>query len=1694
MSSAAGRRTSSRLDPKSPATPNRVSASSRRNGAGPADGVDDEGESEESEIDLSPLPAEKRASLVARLSASPTKPNGDRPRLDEVIRPLQLNDKRDTDLALVKGTDGEDSDDDDDDDGAPAEESMTQARSKAKEARQKVADARKQESLKRKHAAEAQAQRRAAVTSSAQARSATEEAPNASDDRPADAEEDGSEGGDDVEEEDQSTNQKPLKRSGTQILSTPSQDDNPSPAKKGRLDPALFAEAFGKPPKARQGSSSSSSQLGESRLTRLGASQLVRTTRSSGSKRGGLVQGRDGLPMKRLGDGRTVVRSLQQKSKRPSSSHSNGFDEDAETPEAPESNLAGPNAKARAFTKKVLGLRASDITAAMGGGSKDKKKEKEKKTKPERTEDDPLGLEDPMFMNLDGKKKKRDSTLTGRRSRGEERGASGSSSASRSGQRGEGGRQAAKASAYGGRLSAPGGLFPSTMGKPIAVESDEIAWLTLHRPIPHEFRVYAFPFLALYPVWAYAYFLKYDTWVKSEEWTFVFSVLLVTTHALSFLVTRWSVSAKALITSVNAKGIEDGEVARIIPHAHKGDGELVPIKRTRSEGSGEIEISFTYQADKYIYALPDPSAPVTGVTKSPLIKVPTFRRLPYPADSRPPLEVFKRSRGLDSDRAVSTALGIYGLNTFDIPRPKFMDLFIEHAVAPFFVFQVFCVGLWMLDEYWYYSLFTLFMLIVFECTVVFQRIRTLNEFRTMSIKPFQIYAYRALQWVQISTADLIPGDIVSITRSKEDSATPCDLLLLSGSAIVNEAMLSGESTPLLKESIELREGGDLLDVSGNDRNNVVFGGTKVLQNNAPTDTYPIKTPDGGAAGLVLRTGFGTTQGQLIRLMVFTNENRVTANNYESFFFIAFLLFFAIIASAYVWIKGNQIDRPKGKLLLDCVLIITSVVPPELPMELSMAVNASLMALSKYAVFCTEPFRIPFAGRVDICCFDKTGTITGEDLVVQGVAAARAKGPEDLKLLPDTSKETVLTLAAAHALVLLEDGLVGDPMEKTTLNALDWKLSAGDLLAPSNPREAKHKAQISIKRRFQFSSALKRMSTLSYVVDGGSRRLFAAVKGAPETLKTMYATVPADYDETYKRFTRRGSRVLALGYKFIESTNGDLVTSMTREQVESGLQFAGFLVFHCPLKPDAIESLKQLSDASHRLVMITGDNPLTAVHVATEVEIVDRDTLILDVREGATSDKDLCWRNVEETTIIPVNPSDPIDTSLFDKYDICMTGAALKQYETQPDAWKHLVQNTWVYARVSPSQKEFILNSLKSLGYVTLMAGDGTNDVGALKAANIGIALLDGTPEDLKKIAEHHRNERQKKVYESQLSLCARFGSPPPPVPPILKELYPELEKARDEAVSKMQVEKRANPTARFDLASITSQMESLDEDGPPQIKLGDASVAAPFTSKLSSVGQVNQVLRQGRSTLVSMIQMHKILALNCLISAHSLSVLYLAGIKFGDYQYTIAGMMSSVCFLCISRAEVKPLTKERPPHRVLSLYMFTSVLLQSALHLAAMLYICDLAARHEPLSTEKIDLEAKFSPSLMNTAVYLLSLSQQVSTFAVNFIGRPWRESLFENKYMSYGLAGAGGVAFASALDLFPELNEWLQILPMEWDFRVRLVTVMAGDLAGCWLIETVAKALFRDGRPGAIITRGSERREARRKVEAAAREVQIQG
>jgi len=140
---------------------------------------------------------------------------------------------------------------------------------------------------------------------------------------------------------------------------------------------------------------------------------------------------------------------------------------------------------------------------------------------------------------------------------------------------------------------------------------------------------------------------------------------------------------------------------------------------------------------------------------------------------------------------------------------------------------------------------------------------------------------------------------------------------------------------------------------------------------------------------------------------------------------------------------------------------------------------------------------------------------------------------------------------------------------------------------------------------------------------------------------------------------------------------------------------------------------------------------------------------------------------------------------------------------------------------------------------------------------------------------------------------------------------------------------------------------------------------------------VLHILRQGRCTLVTTLQMYRILALHCLIYAYSLSVLYHEGIKYGDTQATISGMLTAMCFLFISRSQpLKKLASKRPFNRIFTPFMFASILGQFAIHLSALMYISDLSQslvdayviwfRSESLIDARI--AAKLSPSQMRTS------------------------------------------------------------------------------------------------------------------------------
>ena len=127
---------------------------------------------------------------------------------------------------------------------------------------------------------------------------------------------------------------------------------------------------------------------------------------------------------------------------------------------------------------------------------------------------------------------------------------------------------------------------------------------------------------------------------------------------------------------------------------------------------------------------------------------------------------------------------------------------------------------------------------------------------------------------------------------------------------------------------------------------------------------------------------------------------------------------------------------------------------------------------------------------------------------------------------------------------------------------------------------------------------------------------------------------------------------------------------------------------------------------------------------------------------------------------------------------------------------------------------------------------------------------------------------------------------------------------------------------------LKSGKKNYKGDGrAPIVKLGDASMASPFTAKHASVAPTTDIIRQGRSTLVTTLQMFKILGLNCLATAYVLSVMYLDGVKLGDIQATISGIFTAAFFLFISHARPLPtLSAERPHPNIFCAYVFLSLL------------------------------------------------------------------------------------------------------------------------------------------------------------------------
>lgn len=320
----------------------------------------------------------------------------------------------------------------------------------------------------------------------------------------------------------------------------------------------------------------------------------------------------------------------------------------------------------------------------------------------------------------------------------------------------------------------------------------------------------------------------------------------------------------------------------------------------------------------------------------------------------------------------------------------------------------------------------------------------------------------------------------------------------------------------------------------------------------------------------------------------------------------------------------------------------------------------------------------------------------------------------------------------------------------------------------------------------------------------------------------------------------------------------------------------------------------------------------------------------------------------------------------------------------------------VFARCNPRQKEAIIAAFNLGGFITLMCGDGTNDVGALRRSHVGISII-SDPEV----------EAKQRAFSKTLSRA----------------------KADQKKERKKKGSKKSSRV--MNTSALEKSMRQLQEvqDDLDQIELGDASIASPFTSRVVSIQCCKDVLIQGRCTLVTMLQIYKILGVNCLVNAMILSKLYLHGVKQGDRQLTILGLGVAGLFFFVTRGKPLPnLSTLHPPTSILCSQALLSIFSQVAVHCAAMIIAAEVALSFvDPYDPSMIP-DGPFNPNTLNTCTFLVSVLATVNTFAVNYRGEPFVEPLRSNKMLFRCLQVCYAILFACALEVFPPLNDLFQL------------------------------------------------------------------
>lgn len=614
--------------------------------------------------------------------------------------------------------------------------------------------------------------------------------------------------------------------------------------------------------------------------------------------------------------------------------------------------------------------------------------------------------------------------------------------------------------------------------------------------------------------------------------------------------------------------------------------------------------------------------------------------------------------------------------------------------------------------------------------------------------------------INISPDYLVPGDIFVLPA--DGGIMACDALLLFGSCIVNESMLTGESVPVTKTPPTPT---NRPFEWNSQKRHILYAGTTVLQTRYfGTEKVLAK---------VVRTGFTTSKGELIKSILYPRP--IGFRFYEdSVKFIIALFGIAAFGMAYCIRLYMARNVDVETILLRTLDIITIVIPPALPLAMTAGTVYSQARLKKQNIFCISPQRINVCGKLKLICFDKTGTLTDDGLTMDGCIECRnAEFQSHECQLPRTFQNysvLVQILATCHSLTTINGTLHGDPLDIEMFGSIDWELiepgqehTRFNNLAPSiarpktnayNNYESQTKLNdsselqysIGIIKQFQFSSELQCMTVIVRVL--GEKHMKVFTKGAPEKILSLCNpnSIPNDYYNLLNKYTSCGYRVIALAHKNLsKKIKWTTIERMKRDEIETDLIFVGFLILLNRLKPETTHIIEELQAANLRTVMITGDNIMTALSVAKDCKIIQPDEEVYIIRcanNGCDQNNDGNGKKIElrielcrDMGIVVDIDSLHMDTdsqctdsnvamhllqnSENKKYHFALDGTTWNVIQAHySDFIPHIVARGTIFARFRPEQKSQIVTCMQQFDYIVAMCGDGANDCGALKVNNL----------------------------------------------------------------------------------------------------------------------------------------------------------------------------------------------------------------------------------------------------------------------------------------------------------------------------------------------------------------------------------------